>query len=59
MPVDDATREACRFILAYYDNLGSVAPEKFSPEMQHAITMLSAYIREKGWLLPSVTRTAL
>ena len=39
--------EACRFINEYYERLGSLAPDTFSRECQHAIIVLSAYLRSK------------
>jgi hypothetical protein len=43
---DPATLEACRYVRSYHAELGPAAPKKFSPEEQHAITILAAYIRD-------------
>lgn len=36
---------ACNFINGYHEKLGSLAPATHSPETQHAITVLTAFIR--------------
>ena len=43
--LDDATKEACRFINGYYADLGPCAPDTHSRECQHAIQVLASYIR--------------
>lgn len=45
---DPATLEACRFVNKYHEQMGRLAPKQFSAEEQHAITVLTAYIREQG-----------
>jgi hypothetical protein len=44
---DPDTIEACDFICGYYDDLGRLAPAKFSREEQHAIQVLAAYIKSR------------
>lgn len=48
--MDDAMREACRFYARHYEGMETLAPAKFSPEEQHALTMLAAYIRDRAGL---------
>ena len=42
---DPDTLKACDFINGYYAKLGPLAPDAFSRETQHAITVLAAFIR--------------
>lgn len=43
---DPAILAAVRFVKRYHDDLGPLAPDKGSREEQHAILVLSAFIRE-------------
>lgn len=45
---DPAVIAACDFVSNYHADLGCLAPQKFSREEQHAISVLAAYIREVG-----------
>jgi hypothetical protein len=45
---DPAVLEACRFLRPYYEGLGALRPEPHSVEEQHAITVLAAYVRQRG-----------
>lgn len=42
---DPATLAACDFVRRHYAELGIMAPKQFSVEEQHALTVLTAYIR--------------
>lgn len=43
--MDEATKQACRFINEYNEEIGILAPKQFSREEQHAILVLASYIR--------------